>query len=248
MRNFFKLVVSVYALWELLIFIDLFDKSLPHLHYVLLCLTDILFIIELFNSLVLTFKIVGISLVVGSLLGYIVGILMSLYPYLYSNLYHILNGIKSIPASILLPLAIALFGLQDFAIPIIALPIFAILAVNISNACLETNSNRKSLIIFLNLSKYFYWKNVLFYETLDTLLSSMRIVITYALALQIAFEFFLQHKMGIGKLIHDYYYGDQEGNDAKLFFCVIVIALIGVYSIKFLDKYSNSKLKWKIKT
>ena len=70
------------------------------------------------------------------------------------------------------------------------IPIIAIIGVNIGEASEKINQNRLSVINLLSISKFNYWTHILRWETLDILFASLRIVITYALALQIAFEYF----------------------------------------------------------
>lgn len=70
-------------------------------------------------------------------------------------------------------------------------------------------------------------------------------MITYALALQIAFEYFLQHTKGIGEWINRVEYGKGDNYLGNMYAAIFVVALFGILCIKSLDKISKHQLKWK---
>lgn len=196
-------------------------------------------------AMLVTLKYVILSLLLGVSVGYSLGVFLGVTPSVRGFFYGYLNGIKAIPVTILLPLFLAFFGFHNFPIPIISVPIMAIIAVNIAEACDKINSNRQSLAKLLEISKFKYWLHILRWETLDILFASLRIVITYALALQIAFEYFLNHLKGIGCYISVVYSGSADNRLGNMYAAILLIAFVGIGSIKILDIISQKQLKWK---
>lgn len=238
-------IVFFVAIWQIVHYLHLFGDKLPSISSVLIAFYDLDVVIEILFAFCVTLGNVFASLVLGIFLGYLLGITIGETPKIRSFFYSYLNGIKAIPITVLLPLFIAAFGYKNFPIPIIALPITAIIAVNIAESCDKINVNRMSVAKLLSISKFNYWYHILRWETLDILFASLRIVITYALALQIAFEYFLQHTKGIGEWINRVEYGKGDNYLGNMYAAIFVVALFGILCIKSLDKISKHQLKWK---
>jgi ABC-type nitrate/sulfonate/bicarbonate transport system permease component len=238
-------IVLFLFLWQVAVWLNIFSGKLPSLLDVCFAFGDLSVLTEMIICLLITFKYIIISLLIGVLIGYFLGIIISLYPKLKHFTYDYLNGIKSVPVTILLPLLIAIFGIYYFSIPTISLPIAAIMAVNIGQASEKVNKNRQSIVKLLSITKFDYWLHILRWETLDDLFASLRIVITYAIALQIAFEYFLAHLKGIGRYIYLVYNGSRDNKLGETYAAIILVAFIGILLIKILDIYSKKALKWK---
>lgn len=243
-HKIFNIIVFL-ILWQTLVWINIFSSRLPSLLEIFRSFVDLLLLKEMLICTFITFKYVIFSLLIGSGVGYFIGILIALNPKFKSFSYDYLSGIKSIPVTILLPLLIAIFGYKGFPIPTISLPIAAIMGANIGQASEKVNKNRQSLSHLLYISKYNYWLHILRWETLDDLFGSLRIVITYAIALQIAFEYFLMHIKGIGNFIYLTYNGSRNNNLGETYAAIVLVAFIGIILIQILDFISKKALKWK---
>lgn len=243
-KTFFNIIFFV-LIWQTVHWFHLFDDKLPSIMAIFYAFYDLNTVGEIFFSFCVTLSYVAASLTLGIILGYLLGIIISETPKIRGFLYSYLNGIKAIPITVLLPLFIAAFGYKKFPIPIIALPITAIIAVNIAESCDKINVNRLSVVKLLSISKFDYWYHILRWETLDILFASLRIVITYALALQIAFEYFLQHTKGIGEWINRVESGKGENYLGNMYAAIFIVAFFGILCIKLLDKISKHQLKWK---
>ena len=239
-------ITLLLTLWESCYYLDVFSGTLPSLFDVIAALLTTKLAVEILISLLTTLRISLLGVLIGTLIGYFFGILTGLYPTtLKPPIYSYLNGLKAIPVTILLPLILIVFGYQQFATALISIPIIAIIGVNISEACNGVNKNRVSIIKFLPLSNLNYWYHILRWETLIVLFASLRIVISYALALQIAFEYFLLHVNGIGKFI-SLSYGAERYTDT--YAAILFVSIIGISLIKLLDIFSKQFLKWKTQT
>ncbi len=85
---------------------------------------------------------------------------------------------------------------------------------------------------------------MLSWESLDILFSSLRILITFILALEIAIDFFLTLNNGLGAFVHEKYYGDVSQLPG-MYSGIILISIIGMFFIKMLDLISSKLILWK---
>ena len=246
MKNSLRNLIIFALLWQFTVYLNLFNGKLPSLIEVKNALIDYNVLVEICLSLLITLKFVLASLTIGTILGYSIGTFIGLTPKIKSIIYPFLNAIKTLPITILLPLFLSVFGYENYPIPIISLPILAIVGANIAEATIVINLNRTFTAKFLSMSKFNYWLHILRWDTLDVLFSSLRIVLTFTLALQIAFEYFLMHQKGIGYYIKLVYEGSRENKQGETYLAIIIVAFLGIISIKFLDLISKNILKWKV--
>lgn len=246
MKNNLRNILIFIILWEVIVYLNFFKGKLPSLLEVKTAFVDLEVLGEIGSSLLITLKYVFASLLIGSSLGYIIGTYIGLNPKIKKIIYPFLNAIKTIPITILLPLFLSLFGYENYPIPIISLPILAIIGANIAEAIVLINLNRTSSYKFFEIPKFNYWLHILRWETLEVLFSSLRIVITFTLALQIAFEYFLMHQKGIGYYIKLVYEGSRANKQGETYLAIIIVAFLGITSVKFLDLISKNILKWKV--
>jgi len=237
-------IILYILLWYLLSLNVISKGTIPMPHYVL----KIIFsseIIELISRLLISLKTVIIVLFLSSILGYLIGLLIGLNNKLFNFIYPILNSIKSIPVTVFLPVFIVIFHLKYFLYPMISLPLIANLGVNIAQSVISINNNRLITIKQLNINKKNYIIHIVFWETLSPLLSTMRIIITYALTIEIAIDYFLNIDGGIGGYISDKYNSMIPYKYSYIFAGITIISIVGIYSIKLLDNFSKKHLKWK---
>lgn len=235
----------VIAIWILMRFPDSLSKVVPSpidVAYVLFSNELYILIFRLFTTLGYVLEALLISISVG----YFFGMTCAFSKRLKSPLYTICNCIKSVPITIFTPVFITAFHLKDFVVPMICFPVSATICVNIANAAGSINSTRENIFDSLSVSKLHYCRHVLFWETLETLFATLRIVITYALTLEIAIEYFMENVMGIGQYIVSHYHGYAEDKYSYVYAGIIVASTAGLVFVKLLDKFSERILRWKI--
>lgn len=206
---------------------------------------------EFFNiidHLLRTLSVFIIVLLVSIVMGYSIGLLAFYNKNISDFIYILLNGIKSVPTTVFLPVFMMVFKLDYYIYPMISTPLIAILGVNIAKSLEEVSENRSHIINSLAIKKSYYFKHILYWETLDTFFATLRILITYALTLEIAFDYFLGTSHGIGDYIRTQYESyDVSTGYVQMYAGIIVASLIGVFLIKILDMISNKVLSWKPK-
>ena len=181
-------------------------------------------------------------LLAGCLAGYVGGLILSRLKRVQEIAYPLLNGIRSVPITSFIPIFLMVFGLYHFVIPMVSIPIFSMIAVNTSKAVSSCDSNRKILLETYNIPYSSYLINIVFWETLEVLIATLRIAVPYALALVIAIEYFVGINNGIGQFIYDSYY---FRNYVDMYSGILVSSLFGVLLVYLIDIISNRLLVWK---
>lgn len=235
------------AVWEFSVCTTRLSEIVPSLIDVMLVFKISQNRIEIFDALFGTLKPTFLALGISCIVGYSLGILMGLINVFKHALYSLLNALKSIPVTVFIPVFIVLFGLTSMIVPLICVPLISIIAVNIADACLKLSENRFNQLRLYSISKSSFLIHVVFWETLEVLLSTLRVVLTYAIALVVAIDYFLPIERGIGDYIHEMYYALPDTRKAEMFAGIFLLGIIGILLVKLLDIISNNALIWKIK-
>lgn len=238
---------SVFILiWYLLYYFDILGAVLPSPFNVL----SILFsseATEILLRMTITIKTVSIALIISVPIGYGLGLYCAFSQWIYNLAYPTFNGIKSVPITVFIPLFLVIFHLEHFVIPMICVPLIATLGVNIANASRSVNNTRENIINSMQIGKWDYFRHILLWETLETFYSTLRVILTYALTLEIAFDYFLRYNKGIGDYISSYYEAYQDEKYAYMYAGIIAASVAGVVIIKVLDNFGKRALQWKIR-
>ncbi|NPD48104.1 ABC transporter permease [Lentimicrobium sp. S6] len=239
------ILIPVFLLvWQIFYYLNLFEGQIPSVISVFKVFFKLENSLEIMSHIGKTLYIFIQCLILGSILGYTIGVLMGLNKIINIIFYNFFNAIKSIPITILLPIAFIVFKLSHFLVPLLSLPVIAILAVNISDACNNINKNRFEIISLIKIRKYEYFKHVIFFETLEVFFSTLRVLVTYVIAVEIALDYFLNLNKGIGFFIYKNYSGSVEYLP-KMYAGIIVVAILGIGLIKILDLISKKAILWK---
>jgi ABC-type nitrate/sulfonate/bicarbonate transport system permease component len=199
--------------------------------------------LSIFSAFLKSMKVIIMCLFFGITIGYFVGILMFNFSIVNKILYHPFNALKSIPVTVLLPVFFGIFGLDGYLIPLLSLPLITILSVNICDACGLSNKSRNESIRLIGIGKINLFKHILFWETLETLFSTLKILLSFIIALVIAFDYFIEDIQGLGYYIRKSYY---MGNQSFMYLGIIVVGLISILILKSTYYFERKLIKWKI--
>lgn len=237
--------LAIFSLWFLLHIVDFASSTIPSPVDVIQLLFSVE-IIELFNRLLTTLSTVLLALSISIILGYMIGIISAFSVVWNSIFYSFFNGIKSVPITVFLPLFLVVFHLDYFVVPMICVPLIATLSVNMANASKSINVTRSNVSQSLLIGKISYFQHILFWETLETFFSTLRVILTYALTLEIALDYFLRYNRGIGDYISSYYESYFDDKYVYMYAGIIVASITGIILVRLLDKLSTRLLKWKV--
>lgn len=99
----------------------------------------------------------------------------------------------------------------------------------------------------MHIGRFNYVIHILFFETLETLFSTLRVMLTLALTLEVAFDYFLSMNKGIGDYIRSYYESYASNKTTYIYAGILVISLCGILLVKALDLLTDKFMQWKVK-
>ncbi len=238
------LALSVAAfLWELAAFSGACSGRWPHIGPVLGSLfADIP---ALLLRSVSTIKSVSLSLTFGICLGFPLGVYLASERYRLSGLYEVVAATRPLPVTVLIPVFISAFGLDRFAVPLIAMPVVANVTVNVTTAVQSSGRGRRALLRSWDVPPAQYLRHVLLFEVMESIAATMRIMVPYALAVHIALDYFLQTSSGLGAYVAATY---ERYRFDQMFAGILVVLLIGFILTIGIDKFLIWCLRWKYDT
>lgn len=201
------------------------------------------FIRRICESVGNTLTIVLSALVVGIPIGSVIGLAIGMGGQSFDGGYVLLNSFRSVPVTVLLPVFLAAFGLNGFLIPLLAVPVIAIMGANMTRAVRESTLNRRQLLELFEFGRLAYVRHVVPWDAADALFATLRTVIPLTFSIEVAVDYFLNFNQGIGTVIsHGYQYPNQE---AAMFAAIFVAAVVGISSIALVDISASRMLQWK---
>lgn len=183
------------------------------------------------------------AVMTGGVLGFALGVIIGLTRPYSDGVYQLANALRTIPVTVLIPIALAVFGLNRFLLPLLILPVGMMMAANVSDAIQSANRSRQLLLTVYGVARHRYLRHVLLFEILDVVFATLRIAVPFALALEVAIDYFLHVNQGIGKLISEMY--QAPGHEAQMYAVIISVALVGVLAVRIIDMVSRRALAWK---
>jgi taurine transport system permease protein len=183
------------------------------------------------------------SLCIGLLFGIPLGVYLASPRYRLFGAYEVVAATRPLPMTVLIPVFITVFGLDGFAVPLIAVPVLANVAVNTATAIKSCSQRRRTLYLSWGVSGLTYTRHVLAFEVMESLAATMRIMVPYALAVHIALDYFLQTHEGLGAYVANAYQ-TYAGFD-KMFGGIFVVLGIGLVLTVGLDNLLARSLRWK---
>ena len=199
----------------------------------------------LFRPTLITVGVVSLCLVASLASGYAAGCAIGLSAGAKSILYFPASVFKSVPVSVFLPVFIVIFHLDYFVYPMLWLPVWAMVTVNIANSVLEMPRERVVQRRLLELRVWPYLRDIVFWETLDSLFATVRIAAPFCLTLQVALDYFLDVNDGLGAFIKTSNEGLQY---VQMHAGALVVCFLGFGLLVGTDELSARLQKWRIKT
>lgn len=181
--------------------------------------------------------------VIGVILGVPLGVFLAESKWrMGGGLYGSFAGLKAVPVTVLIPVFLTVFGLEQFVVPLVALPLVLNFCVNTAQAIAQVSHTRLRLLRSWSVSYSTYARHVLPFECLDSMLQTARVMLPFALALHVAVDYFLCIPNGLGCYVYQAYtYNDH----ARMYAAILVVGIIGLGLGEALDFTSRRLLGWK---
>lgn len=241
--RYLALPALLLALWEMLARGGFMNGQWPHVTDVLAALsgdrTELLFRAWSTTRQVLASCLIGYALALP--LGVYLGLGRAVLP----GTYALFAAGRTVPVTALLPIFLALFGLEDFFVPIVALPVLLHVTVNTAASIAEASKVRYRLLRSWSVTPRSYWMHVVRFETLEASILTSRVVVPFAFALHIALDYFLSVPEGLGDYLS---YKRDRSAWSHVVAGVLVVAFIGVLIAGLTDSIGRRVLKWKRET
>jgi sulfonate transport system permease protein len=183
-----------------------------------------------------------LSLAAGLLLGCATGCAMGLSRKAKTLLYFPASLFKSVPVSVFLPVFMIIFHLDYYIYPMLCIPVWAMVAVNIANSISDMPLERTLQRRLLGLPLRDYLRDIVFWETLDTLFATIRIAAPFCLTLQVALDYFLNANRGLGAFIRARY---ESASYRPMYVAILFVCAFGFAMLSATDELSQRLQKWK---
>jgi ABC-type nitrate/sulfonate/bicarbonate transport system permease component len=242
----YKTLLKVFgfiAIWEAVHYANILEGEIPSFFVIIYCLFNEDTLIELIEAFFNSMIAFTLSAFFGVTIGYLFGVLMGAYKFIRELFYGIFNSLKSVPVTVLIPVFLILFGLDAYYIFLITVPPLAIVAVNISDSYYSTNLTRKTILKFKDVSPLSFVKHIFFWDSLDILYSTLRVVVTYVLALEVALDYFMNTSDGLGHFVRDNY--NSANTYPQMYLAIFIVAILGITLVSFINIISEKTLLWK---
>jgi ABC-type nitrate/sulfonate/bicarbonate transport system permease component len=181
--------------------------------------------------------------VIGTLIGYPLGVLTALGMHRLgrsqSMAEYLLDLIRSIPITALIPIFIAIYGVGDENK--IAVGAFSSLLVTAITVWIALKHGTEGKAVLLALYRPSYWKTIRFVllpAILPSLIAAARLAVSSSLVLVIVAEMFIGTSTGIGKVINDMTYTDDR---ASQYAAVLSAGLLG-FAFNAIGSFIHSRM------
>ncbi len=196
-------------------------------------------------SMAITFREAIFAVFMGIVVGVPVGVVIGLMFKQLSGLYLLLTGMRAVPVTILIPVALVLFGIRGFLLPLIGLAVSLLVATDLAQSVRLANHQRYRLMRLWGMSRRTYVRHVLLYEILGSVLSNLRIVLPMALALHVALDYFLSTGGGIGRAVERLYSTNQLPD---MYAHILAFGAVSVCFVLAVDIIAGRALAWQQET
>ena len=201
------------------------------------------FLHEAITGLGNTLALVALALLLGLIIGTLAGAALGIGGQTLIGGYHFLNALRSVPVTVLIPVFLATFGLQRFLVPLVALPVASIMGANLTRAIQEAAQTRRRLLSLYEFGNMAYLRHVLPWETADALFATLRTVVPFTLAIEVAIDYFMNINQGIGAVIYQNY--QFPNNEPAMFAGILLVAALGIGTVSAIDRLGKWALRWK---
>jgi len=234
--------LAVVGLWEILHRRGFMLGRWPSAVAVASMLLDKSFLEAFSLALYRSLSTVAIAIAIGVASGVGVGFLLAATMERVGALYHAVNGLRSIPVTVLIPVFLGVFGLQGFLLPMIIVPVASAMAVNSTQSIRMSRTQRRRLLELRGFDYWSYATHALTWELASAMIATLRIVVPFAFSLEIALDYFTNANQGVGYLVYNKY--ALPNMEDAMFASIILIGAVGVSLIWILDKCSERILAW----
>ncbi len=194
---------------------------------------------DIVATFILIVKSSIITIVSGTILGFLIGFNTRLY--VSSNWF--LDFWRSIPPIVMLYILVNFQDEQgdEWRVWLVIFGALPIIILQIADAIRSISSKRFEAIESAKPSKYFLFKNIVFFEVLPLFFSTVRTIISFSIIIIIVSEMIIGPEYGIGESITSY---QSNYKIAYVYAYAILLGTIGMMLNYFLRILENKFVNW----
>ncbi len=196
------------------------------------------FLIDLWSTLFRTVT----GFIIAAFIGVVLGLIMGSVRIVYQSLEFLVDFIRSIPVSAILPVFIVFFGITDISkIAMIVWGASLIVAVNTMYGVRNCNQTRLKVAKTLGASRIQTFIKFIIPDALHHIYAGFRVAVSISLIVVIVAEMFTGTKAGIGMRIYNNSLLFRTDN---MFACVIIAGMLGYFLNKLFIFMEGKLLHW----
>lgn len=182
-----------------------------------------------------------LGVLIGFPFGCAIGVTISVLGSSQKSAEYLLDFIRSIPLTTLVPVFLVIYGIgYETKVAIAAIAAALITAVTMLAGVKSAVKKRTTILALYKPRRYKKYKYVLFADTYPSIISAVRLSISTAIILVVVAEMFIGTKYGVGKVILDKGYTDDV---AGQYAAIFVIGLIGfILNLLFMPSKINPRM------
>ena len=199
---------------------------------------------SIFLDIVMTLERVVIAIIMSALVGIPLGIFLGYSKKIHRLFNGVIDFLRSLPPIIFYPLFLIAFGTGDISRIIVALFGGAVVIILIvSNGLIQQSDVRRKYISSLGASKLSVLKDVIWYEALPYIFTSLRTASSLIIIIVIVTEMLVGARYGLGTRVQAV---QITSNIPDLFATIIIIGIIGIIFNKFFAFLEKKYVFWKL--
>jgi len=185
---------------------------------------------------------VAVGFLFSTIIGIPLGLIMGYSDKIYSWFEFLVDFFRSIPATVLFPLFMLVFGLGEKAK--ISVVIFGCGLIVLVNSMYGVRNSKQTRILGVRSMKATKWEiftKAIFPGAIPEIVGGLRISISIALIIVIVMEMFVGTKHGIGRRIYDMHAMFEV---AQMYATIILTGMLGYLLNKFIMTFEKRIIHW----
>jgi ABC-type nitrate/sulfonate/bicarbonate transport system permease component len=236
-------IAAFLLFWFIITFLDMVNPLiLPSPYATFAELLRLFLTGEIVPDVLMTLWRVVLSICVATLIGVPAGLLMGYFDKVYYSLEFLVDFVRSIPSTALIPLFMLVFGIGDLAK--VAIVVFSTTFLILINTMYGVKNVKKLRIVAaktMKATKTQMFTKIIFPESLPYIFAGLRVTVSKALIIIIVVEMMVGIGVGLGKRIMD---SQFIYNTPQLYAAILISGIMGYLLNKVFEKIESKSVHW----
>jgi len=241
--RYFASIIAIILAWFFVSWLNIFSPILlPGPILVFLKLGVIIFSGNILPDLGMTLFRALAGLAISIIIGVPLGLIFGFFNKAYSYFEFMIDFMRSIPATALIPLFLLFFGIGNASKIIIVVFVSSlIIIVNTIYGVKSANKTRIMVGKSFHLSRFGLFSKIILPEAAQSISAGIRVAISMSLVIVIVAEMFIGTRAGLGHRIIDAQY---VYNTTEMYAVIILVGIIGYFLNRMYSVIEARKIHW----